>query len=176
MSATVSVTDVMPLKLSAAEPTVDAALADPEVSLGATSRLTLEPPSSNLLEKIMDTSVLETSAAILHIIDKYRLRSGNGTGSSDDEGRFKFLTITYKHVKAGRPVPMCLPAFPFKSPNSTRKVLGVLPDKAEEFALAHLNGLCHAIEGVYPPGAKLTIISDGLVYNGMWFLPRPPRA
>ncbi len=61
---------------------------------------------------------------------------------------------------------MCLPAFPFKSPNTSTKVLGRLPDKAEEFALAHLNGLCAAIGDVYPPGAKLMIISDGLVYNG----------
>lgn len=61
---------------------------------------------------------------------------------------------------------MCLPAFPFKSPNTQSKVLGRLPDKGEEFAMAHLNGLCLAVKDIYPPGAKLTIVSDGLVYNG----------
>lgn len=167
MSAAISVADVTPLKLSATEPAVDATLADHEVSPRTTSILTLEPPSSNLLDRIIDASILETSTAILQIIDKYRLKKHDGAGSNDNEGRFKFLNIIYGHVMARQPVPMCLPAFPFKSPNSSRKVLGVLPDKAEEFALAHLNGLCQAVEGVYPPGAKLTIISDGLVYNGM---------
>lgn len=62
---------------------------------------------------------------------------------------------------------MALPAFPFKSPNGDVKVLGVLPDKAEDVALAHLNGLCAAIGDIYPPGAILTIVSDGLVYNGL---------
>lgn len=63
-------------------------------------------------------------------------------------------------------MPLCLPAFPFKSPNTQSKVLGKLPDKGEEFALAHLNGLCLAVKDIYEPGAELVIISDGLVYNG----------
>ncbi|KAI2601828.1 Pyoverdine/dityrosine biosynthesis protein-domain-containing protein [Hypoxylon sp. NC1633] len=66
---------------------------------------------------------------------------------------------------------MCLPAFPFKSPNTSTKVLGRLPDKAEEFALAHLNGLCAAIGDIYAPGARLMIVSDGLVYNDLLGVP-----
>jgi pyoverdine/dityrosine biosynthesis protein Dit1 len=61
---------------------------------------------------------------------------------------------------------MCLPAFPWKSANQVYKVLGTLPDKAEELALKRLNGICEAIGDVYKPGAELLIISDGLVYNG----------
>jgi pyoverdine/dityrosine biosynthesis protein Dit1 len=124
------------------------------------------PPTRDSLSDIVDASVLDISAKILHIIDRYRLRKSNETGAKEEEGRLKFLTLIYSHVKAGQPVRMCLPAFPFKSPNSTLKVMGALPDKAEEFALARLNGLCQAIEDTYAPGAKLTIISDGLVYNG----------
>jgi pyoverdine/dityrosine biosynthesis protein Dit1 len=36
----------------------------------------------------------------------------------------------------------------------------------EEIALARLDGLCTQINEVYP-GTTLSIISDGLVYNGM---------
>lgn len=114
----------------------------------------------------VDIAALETSAKILQIIDRYRLRRASNTTTKADEGALKFLALIYSHVKAGTVVPMCLPAFPFKSPNSVGKVLGKLPDRAEDVALAHLNGLCSAIERVYAPGAKLTIISDGLVYNG----------
>lgn len=49
--------------------------------------------------------------------------------------------------------------------------MGRLPDKGEEFALAHLNGLCLAVKDVYEPGARLTIISDGLVYNDLLGVP-----
>jgi pyoverdine/dityrosine biosynthesis protein Dit1 len=43
---------------------------------------------------------------------------------------------------------MILPTFPFKSPNSNTKVLGALPDKAEEIPLAYLNGLCAAVKDI----------------------------
>jgi pyoverdine/dityrosine biosynthesis protein Dit1 len=66
---------------------------------------------------------------------------------------------------------MILPAFPFKSPNASSKVLGNMPDFGEELALAHLNGLCQNIGEVYDPGADVYISSDGLVYNGKEKLP-----
>lgn len=117
----------------------------------------------------IDIPSLETASKILRIIDRYRLRKSHNAPEKADEGALKFLALIYSHVKAGEAVPMCLPAFPFKSPNSTTKVLGRLPDRAEELALAHMNGLCLAIKDVYAPGATLTIISDGLVYNGKIF-------
>lgn len=112
----------------------------------------------------LDEQALETASQILGVISRYRL-SHKPTPKSD-EGDLKFLAQIYSKVRAGRVINMCLPAFPFKSPNSTTKVLGHLPDRAEEVALAHLNGLCNAIKNIYPPGSELTIISDGLVYNG----------
>lgn len=114
----------------------------------------------------MDPELMDISSKILAVISRYQLSThGHSIHLSNDY--FKFLAQVYNSVKAGQPLKMCLPAFPFKSPNSRDKVLGHLPDKAEEFALAHLNGLCSAIQDVYAPGASLRIISDGLVYNGV---------
>ncbi|KAK2593443.1 hypothetical protein QQS21_008860 [Conoideocrella luteorostrata] len=120
---------------------------------------------------LVDTSALDTASTILGIINRYRLQGTQDDPQKADEGALKFLAVIYSHVRAGQAVPMCLPAFPFKSPNRSTKVLGKLPDRAEELALAHLNGLCLAIQDVYPPGAKLTIISDGLVYNDLLGVP-----
>ncbi|KYK61109.1 pyoverdine/dityrosine biosynthesis protein [Drechmeria coniospora] len=126
---------------------------------------------SSGLPALVDTKALDTASKILHIIDRYRMKKTAGAPVKADEGALRFLAVIYGHVRAGRAVPMCLPAFPFKSPNSSTKVLGKLPDRAEELALAHLNGLCLAISDVYAPGAKLTIISDGLVYNDLLGVP-----
>ncbi|KAM5356540.1 hypothetical protein ACJ41O_003186 [Fusarium nematophilum] len=123
------------------------------------------------LTSFVDTSALETSSKILDTIGRYRLKQEDTIYAKADESVLKFVALIYTHVKAQQPVPLCLPAFPFKSPNSTAKVLGKLPDKAEEIALSHLNGLCQAIGDIYPPGAKLTIISDGLVYNDLLGVP-----
>lgn len=118
----------------------------------------------------LDTKSMDISVQILAIIFRYRLGT-HGHSAQWTNGYSKFLAQIYTSVKAGRPLKMCLPAFPFKSPNSRDKVLGHLPDKAEEFALAHLNGLCSAIQDIYAPGASLRIISDGLVYNDLLGVP-----
>ncbi|KJZ76946.1 hypothetical protein HIM_03823 [Hirsutella minnesotensis 3608] len=110
----------------------------------------------------VDATALETASNILDVIIRYRLRKSEDAPEKADEGALKFLAIIYGHVRAGQVIPMCLPAFPFKSPNSSTKVLGTLPDQAEVMALSHLNGLCQAIRDIYPPGAQIKIVSDGL--------------
>ncbi|KAI0483810.1 pyoverdine/dityrosine biosynthesis protein [Xylaria cf. heliscus] len=118
----------------------------------------------------LELSYLEISSRILAVLSRYRLPRCTSSKASL-EGVFRILSQLYSQIVTGAPIRLCLPAFPFKSPNSTEKVLGCLPDKAEEFALAHLNGMCAAIADIYPPGAKLTIISDGLVYNDLLSVP-----
>jgi pyoverdine/dityrosine biosynthesis protein Dit1 len=54
-----------------------------------------------------------------------------------------------------------------QSANKVYKVLGALPDKAEEIALERLNNMCLRIREIYAPGARCMIVSDGLVYNGL---------
>jgi hypothetical protein len=108
----------------------------------------------------------ELCAAVLSIIFEYSLHKFDDTMAQLEVGRPKFLAVIRRFVTASKKIEMCLPAFPFKSANKTYKVLGRLPDKAEELALRRLESICERIEAIYPPGATLMIISDGLVYNG----------
>ena len=108
----------------------------------------------------------EVCAAVLSIIFEYSLHKFDDTMAQLEVGRPNFLAVIRQFVTAGKRIEMCLPAFPFKSANKTYKVLGRLPDKAEELALARLESICQRIESIYPPGATIMIISDGLVYNG----------
>lgn len=64
------------------------------------------------------------------------------------------------------PIHFILPAFPAKSPNHL-KVLGSLPDLGEEIALRTLEDLCTEINTVYPPGASVTICSDGRIFSDL---------
>ncbi|PYH87524.1 hypothetical protein BO71DRAFT_424302 [Aspergillus ellipticus CBS 707.79] len=111
-------------------------------------------------DAIFDAATLQKSWEILGVIHRYRTSTPDGTTDRSDEGSLKFLSMIC-------PVQLILPAFPFKSPNRKHKTLGALPDKGEELALAHLNGLCAAITDIYEPGAILTIASDGLVYSDL---------
>ena len=108
----------------------------------------------------------ETSAKILAIIFEYALNKFDSTVEQLTASTPKFLSVIDQFIAAGKRVEMCLPAFPFKSANKVYKVFGILPDKAEELAMERLNTMCIRIAQIYGPGARLTIISDGLVYNG----------
>ncbi|KAI4099322.1 MAG: hypothetical protein L6R37_006034 [Teloschistes peruensis] len=119
----------------------------------------------------MEINGTKTSNAILDIVFDYALNKFDDSVDRLSAGRPNFLTIIDQFVIAGKQVKMCLPAFPFKSANKVEKVFGTLPDKAEELALERLNSMCKRIGDVYPPGAKVTIISDGLTYNDLLNIP-----
>ena len=101
---------------------------------------------------------------ILKVIESYGVDYEKNGASW--KGLESFVPTVMAQVEKQEPIRMILPAFPFKSPNSVDKVLGIMPDFGEELALAHLNGLCENIAQVYEPGADVYISSDGLVYNG----------
>lgn len=132
-----------------------------DVSKGLPSELIKTSDPSQALQE-----ATETASRILAIIFEYALNKFDDSAQRFASGRPKFLQVIDRFVKADTRLEMCLPAFPFKSANKVYKVLGVLPDKAEELALERLNSMCVRIGDLYSPGARLTIISDGLVYNG----------
>ncbi|RMZ73130.1 transferase family [Pyrenophora seminiperda CCB06] len=121
-----------------------------------------------------DTSVLDVHHENEHVCNKildimleHALNKFDDSKERQAAGRERFLSVINRFVQAGERVEACLPAFPFKSANKVYKVLGSLPDKAEELALERLNGMCARIKQVYKPGARVTIISDGITYNDL---------
>ncbi|EER29955.1 hypothetical protein D8B26_007224 [Coccidioides posadasii str. Silveira] len=112
-----------------------------------------------------------TSERILSVLKPYLLAKSPDAHDLWVRGAPKFISVIRNFVEKGQVVQMCLPAFPWKSANKVYKVLGTLPDKAEEVSLKRLNDLCEAIGDVYNPGAELLIISDGLVYNDLFTIP-----
>lgn len=67
-------------------------------------------------------------------------------------------------VRNNEPIHFVLPAFPSKSA-SRLKVIGYMPDMAEVLALQFLDQKCQSIQDYYPPGAIITICSDGRVFS-----------
>lgn len=108
----------------------------------------------------------DVTSRIMSIIESYGQNEENSQGNAW-LSRFKFEPRVRRAVDAKIPVPLVLPAFPWKSVNKKEKVLGAVPDLGEVLGLGRLNGLCEDIERIYPPGAKVTITSDGLVYNDL---------
>ncbi|KAI2634467.1 transferase family protein [Xylaria nigripes] len=114
-----------------------------------------------------EQDVTEISRSILKIFFDYALKKISHSKAGFEGGAQSFMPVVARFVAAGQRVEACLPAFPFKSANKVYKVLGKLPDKAEELALDRLNTICKRVQEVYPPGAQITIISDGITYNDL---------
>lgn len=102
---------------------------------------------------------------ILNIVELYGSHECT-TAAGEWLGRSSFTPRVQTHVAANRAIPMVLPAFPMKSNNRMDKVLGALPDLGDELGLARLVNLCRDIKAVYPPGAVVVIVTDGICYNG----------
>ncbi|MET9834943.1 isocyanide synthase family protein [Streptomyces sp. NPDC006385] len=95
-----------------------------------------------------------------------RLRTGGCTGRVCPRCLRHHRDAIAAAMARGRTIEFLLPAFPTKSPNPA-KVLGPLPDLAEELALRFLESLCERIADAYPPGARIRICSDGRVFNDL---------
>ncbi|PQV46126.1 L-tyrosine/L-tryptophan isonitrile synthase family protein [Paraburkholderia sp. BL21I4N1] len=112
-----------------------------------------------------------TSRAILEeIIQLLRRHPAPKTASEIHHDNQKISAVQLPKIRAfveaNQPIEFVLPAFPSKSPNPA-KVLGRLPDMAEKLSLSFLNALCQRIQHHHPPGAKLTICSDGRVFGDL---------
>lgn len=112
------------------------------------------------------SSSRQLSLRILKHIFKYRRSTLSSAKCNepcllDRNPHFKKILSAVHNQK---PITFILPAFPGKSPN-VNKVLGPLPDMAEELALKFLNQLCEQIKTMYPSGAHIILCSDGRVFS-----------
>ncbi|KAL4926552.1 transferase family protein [Aspergillus undulatus] len=112
-------------------------------------------------------AIRQVSRLVLEILTEYALGKFDNAGDRLETIAANALPVIDRFVAAGMRIEACLPAFPFKSANKVYKVLGSLPDKAEELALGRLNAMCMRVREVYSPGAQVTIISDGITYNDL---------
>ncbi|MFJ9214139.1 L-tyrosine/L-tryptophan isonitrile synthase family protein [Streptomyces sp. NPDC102264] len=120
---------------------------------------------------MFELATLDTELAAIEVIrdvllHQRRLRGSGCTGRVCLRCLRHHRDAIAEAMARGRTIEFLLPAFPTKSPNPA-KVLGPLPDMAEELALRFLESLCERIAEVYPPGARILICSDGRVFNDL---------
>ncbi|WP_354637459.1 isocyanide synthase family protein [Kitasatospora camelliae] len=114
-------------------------------------------------------AVEQTCAAVLELLLPHRRAADPDTPAPVDAFPEQLCQIA-DFVEAGDPIVFTLPGFPCKSP-SPAKVLGHLPDEGERLSLTFLNDLCEAVRGVYPPGARMEICSDGHIFGDLIRVP-----
>src|SRR5215204_147200 len=122
-----------------------------------------------LLEPEPDAAQAATAERILRTLFRHRrLQPVAGACAENpcEQCLGLHLPKVRRFVAGNEPVHLLLPAFPAKSPNRS-KVLGSLPDMAEELALDFLEGVCREIKEFYEPGARVSVCSDGRVFSDL---------
>ncbi|KAJ8132620.1 hypothetical protein O1611_g997 [Lasiodiplodia mahajangana] len=114
-------------------------------------------------------SIAERAKAGAVVLNRYRIEYKNDWDFP--ESILHSQAQIQKALEKGVPINLVIPAFPFKSSNRSKKVLGPLPDEAERLSLLHLNGLCLAIKDATGSDTFLTIVSDGITYNDILGVP-----
>ncbi|KAI1282711.1 Clavaminate synthase-like protein [Xylaria sp. FL0933] len=107
----------------------------------------------------------EKANAAAIVLNRYRIKYENDWDFPQSILRSE--AQIQKALERDVPIELVIPAFPFKSSNRSKKVLGPLPDEAERLSLLHLNGLCLAIKDATDSDTYLTIVSDGITYNDL---------
>ena len=99
---------------------------------------------------------------ITKLFDK-NLRMSVENDEWDSVGRAYFHKRVRNYTRRMKRVEFCLPAFPCKSSN-LQKTAGHDPDLAEAIALWTLQSFAAEVKAVYPPGARVWVVSDGHVF------------
>lgn len=68
-------------------------------------------------------------------------------------------------IEHNLPIDIRMVGFPFKSINHNRKVIAQNADLAERFSLQYLQRMLDKIRAVYPKGATITILCDGIAFG-----------
>lgn len=115
----------------------------------------------------MDNTTMNTINKVMDIFGRYRMPDSNISRWSTG-GAAALLNRLTPFVDNNREIQFLMLGYPFKSPNHTHKTLGPRPDMAEEVSLRNFRAFGQDIKAVHPPGMKLTILSDGFMFNDIF--------
>ncbi len=83
----------------------------------------------------------------------------------EQKGKLVLIDKIASFVDQSKPIDFVMLGFPMKSPNDRDKVLGKLPDKAEEVTFDNFSLFGEKIKSIYQPGINLNVVSDGYIFS-----------
>lgn len=105
-----------------------------------------------------------TVQAIIGVFSGFRMNP-LANDEFDTKGKKVLEEKLLTFVVQNKPIKFSIMGFPMKSPNNRDKVIGNMPDLAEEMTLKNFEDFNQAVKVVYPPGISVSIISDGFAFN-----------
>lgn len=114
----------------------------------------------------MNSSTNLVTKQILEAFNAYRM-APTAIDQYEATGKQILANRIEGFVNKQETIQFAMLGFPFKSTNTRDKVLGDLPDLGEELTVKNFNAFNDTIKGIYSPGVKIRIASDGYVFNDL---------
>lgn len=103
---------------------------------------------------------------ILNIFEHFRM-TPTSLDVYESEGKALLQGKIEKMIQRNEPLRFVMLGYPMKSSNSRDKVLGQLPDMAEEVSLKNFGKFNSLVTEVYSKGIEINIVNDGFVFNDL---------
>jgi pyoverdine/dityrosine biosynthesis protein Dit1 len=108
----------------------------------------------------------QTTAQIVEAFSAYRM-APTAIDEYQTKGRQILADRIDSFVTQGQPIKFAMLGFPFKSTNTRDKVFGPAPDLGEQLTVQNFVDFNKTISNIYTPGVKITVASDGYVFNDL---------
>lgn len=101
---------------------------------------------------------------ILNVFERFRMPP-TPIDQYGSVGRFALIDKLTPMVHVNQPLQFVMLGFPFKSTNDRDKVIGKLPDLAEQATLDNFSMFDTQIKKEHCKGVEVSMVSDGFVFN-----------
>lgn len=108
----------------------------------------------------------QTTQNILDVFQQFRM-APTPLDQYEQVGKGLLTEKIQKFVDSNSVLNFVMLGYPMKSSNDRDKVLGKLPDLAEEVSMKHFGTFNKLVKQVYRPGVNINIVSDGYVFNDL---------
>lgn len=106
----------------------------------------------------------QSTQHILNIFENFRM-APTAIDEYQEKGKSILADKIDTFTANNRTIDFVMLGYPMKSKNIRDKVIGSLPDLAEEVSLRNFDTFNSQIKKVYAPGVNIHIVSDGFAFN-----------
>lgn len=109
---------------------------------------------------------IDTTRKILNVFEAFRM-APTPLDEYAQVGKEILAKKIDQFVTNKRQIDFVMLGYPMKSSNDRDKVIGKLPDLAEEVSMTNFANFNTQVKQIYDPGVRVNIVSDGFVFNDL---------
>jgi pyoverdine/dityrosine biosynthesis protein Dit1 len=107
-----------------------------------------------------------TAEMILDVFQHIRMQP-TPIDQYDSVGKDILRSRIEQFVSNNKTIEFVMLGYPMKSANTRDKVLGVLPDLAEQASIENFAQFNEVVKQFYAPGVRINVVNDGYVFNDL---------